>query len=234
MDSNFTSTQRKNVPPFKLGWLMKPKASDVQVQIADFEHAKFAQEICVQMEASAKERGTGIARRNVEYIASKLSSGMAVIATNKHTGHWAGFCYIETWGDEKHVSNSGLIIVPRYRGLGLANKIKKMAFQLSRKKFPNAALFGLTTSEAVMNVNSKLGYKPVIFSSLTNDERFWEGCKTCKNYKVLKSQNFKNCFCTAMQWHPESRKSPIKKLTEKLKKLKTTLPEESKEKGGTK
>ncbi|MGL5889535.1 MAG: GNAT family N-acetyltransferase, partial [Bacteroidia bacterium] len=43
-------------------------------------HVRFAAAICDEMEASAKARGTGIARRSPEYIAGKMQEGKAIIA----------------------------------------------------------------------------------------------------------------------------------------------------------
>ena len=45
-----------------------------------------------------------------------------------------------------------------------------------------------------MKLNSDLGYKPVTFSELTDDQTFWDGCQTCKNYDVLTRTEQKNVF----------------------------------------
>jgi hypothetical protein len=177
-----------------------------KVQIAGEEHKHLAEAICKEMEESAKARGTGIAKRSPDYIRQKMTEGKAIIATDK-SGNFAGFCYIESWGHEKYVANSGLIVVPDFRKYGLATKIKEKAFELSRKKYPQAKLFGLTTSSAVMKINSELGYRPVTFSELTDDEQFWKGCSSCINYEILKSKNFKNCLCTGMLYDPEEKNS---------------------------
>ena len=87
------------------------------------------------------------------------------------------------------------------------SKIKKKAFELSRKKYPSAKLFGLTTSAAVMKINSELGYRPVHYTELTDDEEFWKGCSSCVNYEFLKSKERKMCMCTAMLYDPEEIKS---------------------------
>src|SRR6185437_12977739 len=127
--------------------------SDFIVQVAGEQHQHLAEAICKEMEESAKARGTGIAKRNPDYIRQKMREGKAILATTKG-GEFAGFCYIETWGHVKFVSNSGLIVAPAFRKDGLATKIKQKAFELSRKKYPDAKLFGLTTSLAVMKINS--------------------------------------------------------------------------------
>jgi hypothetical protein len=178
--------------------------ADFIVTIAGEKHKVLAEAICKEMEESAKARGTGIAKRNPEYIKKKMEEGKAVIATTKD-GQFAGFCYIETWSHSKYVANSGLIVAPEFRKEGLATKIKEKAFELSRKKYPNAKLFGLTTSAAVMKINSELGYRPVTFSELTDDETFWKGCQSCVNFPILESKNYKNCLCTGMLYDPEEK-----------------------------
>lgn len=152
-------------------------------------------------------RGTGIAKRSPEYVAAKMKEGKAVIA---HTpdGTWVGFCYIEAWGDEQYVANSGLIVAPAFRKSGVAKQIKKRIFDLSREKYPQAKIFGLTTGLAVMKINSELGYEPVTYSELTDDEQFWAGCKACINYDTLMSKERKNCFCTAMLYDPADHYEP--------------------------
>ena len=155
--------------------------------VASEEHLKFVTQINDSIDEAAKQRGTGIARRTDEYIADKINSGKAIIAVNR----------------DEFVANSGLIVRPQYRGLGVAKRIKQAAFELSRKRFPNAKLFGLTTGEAVMRINTELGYEPVTFAKLTDDEAFWAGCKSCVNYDVLQRTNLTKCLCTGMIYDPE-------------------------------
>ncbi len=173
------------------------------------EHTKFTQIILEEIAASAAARGTGIARRSEEYLLRKITEGNAVIALTKK-GEWAGFCYIEVWDHEKYVVNSGLIVAPAFRKHGLARKIKEAIFKLSRKKYPNAKIFGLTTGAAVMKINSALGYIPVAYSDLTKDEQFWKGCQSCVNFETLKAKNYQNCFCTAMLHTPKDVKKQEK------------------------
>ncbi|WP_405384398.1 GNAT family N-acetyltransferase [Maribacter sp. LLG6340-A2] len=172
--------------------------------VANESHFKYAQDICDTIAESAKVRGTGIAKRTPEYIQKKLSNGNAVLALDGEK--FAGFCYIEVWGHEKFVANSGLIVHPDYRGQGLAKKIKAKIFQLSREKFPDAKIFGITTGLAVMKINYELGYKPVTFSELTDDPEFWKGCQTCKNFDILTRTEQKMCLCTGMLYDPVSKK----------------------------
>src|SRR6195952_2780383 len=178
-----------------------------KIIIADQSHQDFARIICDEMESSAKARGTGIAKRSPEYVQEKMREGKAVIAfTNE--GVWAGFCYIETWGHGEYVANSGLIVSPLFRKSGLAKAIKQKIFELSRKKYPESKIFGLTTGLAVMKINSDLGYEPVTYSELTQDENFWAGCKSCVNYDILMSKERKNCMCTAMLYDPKDHYEP--------------------------
>jgi hypothetical protein len=178
-----------------------------RVVVADESHFPFAETICREMEESAKARGTGIAKRSPDYIREKMREGKAVIAFSPE-GEWAGFCYIETWSHGEYVANSGLIVAPKFRKGGLAKMIKKRIFELSREKYPEAKLFGLTTGLAVMKINSELGYEPVTYSELTQDEAFWAGCRSCVNYDILMSKERKNCMCTAMLYDPQDHYEP--------------------------
>ena len=186
---------------------------DIHVLVAEQQHLPYAEEICFVIEEAAKARGTGIAKREPEYIRNKINEGKAVIALVND--QFAGFCYIETWGHDKYVANSGLIVSPNFRKLGLAKKIKRKAFELSRQKYPNSKLFGITTSLAVMKINSGLGYKPVTFSELTTDETFWNGCQSCPNYDILTRNERKLCLCTGMLYDPEKEEVKAVVIPEK-------------------
>ncbi len=174
---------------------------NIIVRIADSGDIVYAKTITDEMASSAKARGTGIAKRSPDYVSQKIQEGKAVIAVTE-AGAWVGFCYIEAWQHGQFVANSGLIVAPVYRKTGIAKKIKHTIFQLSRDKYPNSKLFGLTTGLAVMKINSELGYEPVTYSELTDDEEFWAGCKSCVNYEILMSKDRKNCMCTAMLYEP--------------------------------
>lgn len=189
--------------------------SEFAVIVASEQHTGYAAQICDEMEESAKARGTGIARRNPEYVANKMREGKAVIALHKD-GTWAGFCYIETWSHSEFVANSGLIVNPQFRKCGLAKAIKHRIFQLSREKYPDAKIFGLTTGLAVMKINSEIGYEPVTYSELTQDENFWKGCQSCVNYDILTAKGRKNCLCTAMLYGPVEKARLEKEKSEHL------------------
>lgn len=193
----------------------------MEIVIANKSHIIYSEIICKTIEEAAQVRGTGIAKRKPEYIATKMENGNAVIALDGDK--FAGFCYIEQWSHGKFVANSGLIVHPDYRNIGLAKQIKHVIFKHSREKFPEAKIFSITTGLAVMKMNSELGYKPVTFSELTTDQTFWNGCQTCKNYDVLQRTEQKMCLCTGMLYDPNSEdKSPPKKIREKsFKRLKS-------------
>jgi N-acetylglutamate synthase-like GNAT family acetyltransferase len=176
------------------------------IRVATPSDVHYAEQITNEMAESARARGTGIARRSPDYIAQKMREGKAVIATTPD-GTWVGFCYIEAWQHEEYVANSGLIVAPPYRKSGVARAIKKRIFELSREKYPQAKIFGLTTGLAVMKINSELGYEPVTYDELTSDDEFWKGCQSCVNYEILMSKNRKNCLCTAMLYDPASARN---------------------------
>ena len=193
---------------------IKPK---IEILEASEEHLYLAEDICSAIDEAAKHRGTGIAKRHPDYINQKILEGKAVIAVTEEK-KFAGFCYIESWGRKKNfIANSGLIVKPEYRELGLGGLIKKAAFKLSRRKFPLAKLFGITTSPAVMKINYNLGYRPVTFAQLTNDNDFWAGCQSCTNFDILQRTNHMQCLCTAMLYDP---------VEKKLTKTKETVNEE--------
>jgi hypothetical protein len=167
------------------------------VRLAKAADVIFAKEITDEMEASAIARGTGIAKRSPELICEKILAGKAVIALTNYN-NWVGFQYLEVWDDGKFVSNSGLIVPPKYRNAGVATAIKSRIFKLSRDKYPMARVFSLTSGLSVMKLNTALGFEPVTYSEITNDEYFWEACKSCVNYDVLSGKKKCNCLCTAM------------------------------------
>ena len=195
----------------------------MEIVIANKSHSIYADIICETIAAAAQVRGTGIAKRQPEYIITKMENGNAVIALDGDK--FAGFCYIEAWSHGKFVANSGLIVHPDYRDQGLAKKIKAKIFEHSRTKFPDAKVFSITTGLAVMKMNSDLGYKPVTFSELTDDQSFWKGCQSCKNYDILQRTEQKMCLCTGMLYDPakkvdESEKKVKPKVFERLKQIK--------------
>ena len=173
----------------------------IDVLVADVSHFVYTDEICEEILLSARERGTGIARRTPEYLQEKMAAGKAVIALSEN-GEFAGFSYIETWGGKEYVANSGLIVAHKFRGIGLAMRIKEKVFQLSRERFPNAKIFSITTGAAVMKMNYELGFRPVTFAALTDDPEFWKGCQGCRNYQILESNEHRMCLCTGLLYDP--------------------------------
>ena len=179
----------------------------IEVLVADASHEVYVDEILQAIDDATKVRGSGIARRTHEYVATKMIERKAVIALAGEEKKFAGFCYIESWENKQYVANSGLIVVPEFRGHHLATRIKKVAFALSRVRWPKAKIFGLTSSGAVMRINTMLGYVPVPFSEITQDEEFWKGCGTpedpkCVNCDVLARTGRRYCICTGMLYDP--------------------------------
>ncbi|BAG83612.1 MAG: GNAT family N-acetyltransferase [Candidatus Azobacteroides pseudotrichonymphae] len=174
---------------------------EIEILIANENHIRYVPTILKTIEDAAKVRGTGIAKRTLGYLEQKIREGKAVIAFLN--GEFAGFCYIESWGNKQYVANSGLIVIDKFRGQGLAKKIKEKSFILSKEKYPKAKLFGLTSGAAVMKINTALGYVPVTFAELTDDEAFWRGCQGCVNYDILQRTNRRYCICTAMLYDPQ-------------------------------
>ena len=173
----------------------------IEVVVADESHEKYVDTILETISEAAKVRGTGIAKRTHEYLLNKMREAKAVIALDGDK--FAGFSYIETWQDKKYVTTSGLIVHPDYRGRGLAKRIKDMTFTLARIRWPHAKIFSLTSGAAVMAMNTQLGYKPVTFADLTQDEAFWKGCEGCVNVDILYRTGRKYCICTGMLYDPE-------------------------------
>lgn len=187
--------------------LLKLENHNIVIRVAVPTDKVYATTITDEMASSAAARGTGIAKRTADYIEKKIDEGKAVIAITD-LNEWVGFCYIETWSHGEYVANSGLIVAPAFRKTGVAKSIKRKIFDLSKKMYPEAKIFGLTTGLAVMKINSDLGYEPVTYSELTQDEAFWAGCKSCVNYEILMSKDRKNCMCTAMLYDPKDHYEP--------------------------
>ena len=175
--------------------------NDIEIAVANASHIKYVDEVLETINHAAKVRGTGIAKRSPEYVKQKMIEGKAVLALY-HGEVFAGFSYIESWSNKKFVANSGLIVAPQFRGIGLAKVIKRRIFDLSREMFPDAKIFSLTTGEAVMKMNSELGYRPVTFPSLTDDNAFWRGCESCVNFDILQRNGRRMCLCTGMLYDP--------------------------------
>lgn len=192
---------------------------EIEVLVAGPEHEVYVDTILDTIAEAAKVRGTGIARRTHEYLANKMQEAKAVIALSQKDKRFAGFSYIETWGNKQYVTTSGLIVHPDFRGRGLAKRIKDMTFTLARTRWPYAKIFSLTSGAAVMQMNTQLGYKPVTFADLTDDESFWKGCEGCINVDVLHRTSRKYCICTGMLFDPTEH-LPAKLSEETLSRIK--------------
>lgn len=175
--------------------------ADIKIVVADASHEKYVDTILETIRIAAKKRGTGIAERTHEYVATKMKESKAVLALDGEK--FAGFSYIETWGNKAYVTTSGLIVHPDYLGMGIAKRIKNYTFTLARVRWPHAKVFSLTSGDAVMKMNMQLGYDPVSFNQLTDDETFWHGCEGCTNHDILVLKERKFCICTGMLYDPE-------------------------------
>ena len=213
--------------------MMKKKNNvlyDIDVMVADESHEMYVDTILDTIEAAASVRGTGIARRSHEYVTQKMLEGKVIIALNGD--EFAGFSYIESWGNKQYVATSGLIVADKFRNIGLAKRIKLAAFQLARLRWPKAKLFSLTSGSAVMKMNTELGYFPVTFADLTDDEAFWRGCHGCVNHDVLVRTQRRYCICTAMLFNPEDERClMLEKLCAALAKKEAKNRKEEKKNG---
>ncbi|MCR8558888.1 GNAT family N-acetyltransferase [Mucilaginibacter sp. BJC16-A38] len=162
----------------------------------------FADQIIHEMESSAIARGSGISKRSAASVIEKIDNGKAIVAITEN-GEWVGFSYIETWDNEKFVSNSGLIVSPQHRNQGVASQIKTQIFELSRTRYPLAKVFSITSGSAIMKMNTRLGFEPVTYAEIAQESAFWDSCKSCVNYDVLQGKKRTNCLCTAMLFDPQ-------------------------------
>jgi hypothetical protein len=178
----------------------------IKIVVADKTLLKYVEPVCTLIENTSLQKGSGIVNRPIEYIEEKFSHGKAVLALDGE--NVVGFAYIETWSHGMFVANSGLVVANDYRYSGLARRIKKNIFMLSRKLYPKAKIFSITTGLAVMKINSDLGFVPVTFSELTRDIEFWQGCEGCKNFDILQRNNYKICLCTGLMFDPEKPRRP--------------------------
>ena len=80
---------------------------EIKVFVAGAEHEVYVDTILQTIADAAKVRGTGIAKRTHEYLTTKMKEAKAVIALSGD--RFAGFSYIETWGNKQYVTTSGLI-----------------------------------------------------------------------------------------------------------------------------
>lgn len=175
--------------------------ASIELIRATEQHLHYAVGVSALIAQAAQDKDSGLAHRTVAFLEQKIREGKAIIALSGE--EVAGFCYIDLWQDGQFVAHSGLIVSPKFRGQGLAEKIKKAVFDLSRDKYPDAKIFGLTTSGAVMKINNSLGYKAVPYNEITADDRFWKGCESCANFDILTRMGRKVCLCTAMVWKKE-------------------------------
>lgn len=172
----------------------------ITVEVASEKHIPYIKDILAAIYEASKVKGNSIVMRDPDYLAVKMKEGKAVIALSGDD--FAGFCYIECWQDEQFVANSGLIVKPEYRGQHLATRIKEKIFEVSRTMFPNVCIFSITKSQAVIKMNTALGFRQVSYDQLTTDPKFWKGCDTCPHFQELLSNGYKSCQCTGLLFRP--------------------------------
>jgi len=190
--------------------LQKMEEKQIDVMVADASHEIYVDTILDTIRDAAKVRGTGIAERTHDYVATKIREGKAVIALCGE--EFVGFSYIESWGNKQFVATSGLIVHPDYQRMGVAKRIKAATFRLARLRWPKAKIFSLTSGAAVMKMNTELGYVPVTFNELTDDDAFWKGCEGCINHGILMEKKRKFCICTAMLYDPADHPNDLFKV----------------------
>lgn len=181
---------------------------NIVIRQATGEDSVYAVQISEEMFTSAIARGSGISRRTPASLIDKMKAGKAIIALT-NDNQWVGFSYLEVWANGEFVSNSGMIVSPGFRGRGVAKAIKKEIFLLSRRSYPDAKIFSITTGLAIMQMNAKLGFLPVTYSEIPGEQAFWKGCQSCVNYAILEGKKCSNCLCTAMLYTPQ-KKTKIK------------------------
>lgn len=174
---------------------------NIEVLKANESHKCYIPDILSAIYEASKVKGNSIVMRDPDYLALKMKEGKAVIAL--HDGRFVGFCYLEAWQDGQFVANSGLIVKPEYRGHGVATRIKQQIFEICRTMYPEAGIFSITKSQAVIKMNTALGFERATYDQLTTDPKFWKGCDTCPNYSVLQANHGKDCHCIGLLYRPK-------------------------------
>jgi GNAT superfamily N-acetyltransferase len=176
----------------------RPAPPALEALISGAEHAGFAGAIAAAIDLEVERGAIGMARRSPELVAETLRRGDAVLVLDGR--EWAGFCYVASWDGGRFAATSGLIVRPEHRGRGVARLLKVKALELARRRYPGAAPFGLSTSEAIIHLNRSLGFRDAAYAELPRDEGFWKGCESCPFHAVLVANRRERCRCTAMLW----------------------------------
>ena len=87
-------------------------SKQIDVMVADASHEVYVDKILDTIREAAKVRGTGIAERTHEYVATKMKEGKAIIALCGD--EFAGFSYIESWGNKQYVATFRADCTPRF------------------------------------------------------------------------------------------------------------------------
>jgi ribosomal protein S18 acetylase RimI-like enzyme len=171
------------------------EVAGVAIVFATVEHLHHLPQVRALMLQAARS-GAAISVRPIEMLATKVRAGEAVIALTE-SGEPVGFVFLSAWEDGRFVSHSGMVVAPGCRGNRVARKLKEKVFELSRRKYPQARIFSLTTSEAVLALNRALGFRVVRYEEVTRSGDFWAGCETCPFHAILLRNRRRSCRCTA-------------------------------------
>ena len=109
-------------------------SKQIDVMVADASHEVYVDKILDTIREAAKVRGTGIAERTHEYVATKMKEGKAIIALCGDD--FAGFTYIESWGNKQYVATSGLIVHQQFAVAGLDGGFLRRGKAHVHRSFP--------------------------------------------------------------------------------------------------
>jgi hypothetical protein len=112
----------------------------MEIEISSCEHLMYVSEIQQEMYDSAQRRGTGIAKRSIEYLSKRFQKAMLWWPL-KRVGRFLLYRNLVAW---EVCCQFGTDCFSRIQN-GEWHSIKHKVFQLSREKYPNAKIFGLTT-----------------------------------------------------------------------------------------
>jgi len=169
----------------------------IEVRLATTEDADLADRAAALIEEASREYD--IAFRETSWLRDKIETGHAAMAFRD--GDLVGFGFWSDWQGGRFISHSGLVVCPSARGKKVGRRLKMVLFESSRRRYPEAVIMSLTTSEEVKTLNRSLGFKPAPLDRLTTDAGFWEGCKSCRNWEDVSRRGVK-CCCEAMILEP--------------------------------
>ena len=188
------STRGKEAGKAPARWGQAAVKNPYQVRISRPADVAYVERI-QSLIAEAAESGAIIAERSAEYLEQAIRARHAVVVLRGDL--LVGFATAHAWQDETFVSHSAMVVAPAFRGRGLARRIKKKLIDLSRRRWPDAAILSLTLSPAVERLNKSFKFDAVPYCDLTTDAGFWKGCEGCIHYGHLKRNQYQDCHCWA-------------------------------------